>query len=305
MEKKQKKTYLQLHNYEKLNLKTIINLIIAAFINSSGVGLLLVPANFIDGGNSGFAYLMSHITGINISYYILFLNIPFYLAAYKIIGKNAVFYSLFSIIMYSFSMYLYRDILNLHNLKIFADIRSELILASIFGGLLSGIGSGLTIRNGSSFDGVEILAVMLTKRIGFSVGQIVMAFNIVMFTAAGFIMDSFVIPLYSVIAYMVGIKMVDSIVEGLDKATSAIIITIMGVDLAKVISEKLGRGITILEGKGFYSGSQKDVLYCVVNRFEVASLKKLIFSVDPHAFITFSEVSDVMGTPVKLRKNFK
>lgn len=306
----QKKIF-QLHKYEKISLLTIIMLVIAAFINATGVGLMLIPAQLIDGGNSGLAFLISYYSGINISIFILALNIPFYLAAYKILGKFAVIYSLFSIIMYAVAMFILRDVFHLHNASLFTEITggftesNHLILTALFGGLLSGVGSGITIKNGSSFDGIEILAVILTKRIGVSVGQIVMFFNILMFSVAGIIMGSFILPMYSVIAYVVGIKMVDSIVEGLDKAVSAIIITVKGCEIASELSQKYKRGITLLEGKGYYSDTKLDVLYCVVNRFEVASLKKSIFAIDSAAFITFSDVSDVLGTPVKFRKKKK
>jgi uncharacterized membrane-anchored protein YitT (DUF2179 family) len=213
--------------------------------------------------------------------------------------------------MYAFAMYFLRDVFKLHELSVFTEITGGIyeskhfILAAIFGGLLSGVGSGLTIKNGSSFDGIEILAVMLTKRIGFSVGQIVMFFNVLLFSIAGIFMGSFLIPLYSVIAYVIGIKAVDSIIEGLDKAVSAIIITVKGNEIASDISKIYKRGITMLEGKGYYSDTRKDVLFCVVNRFEVGSLKKHVFDIDPQAFISFSEVSDVVGTPVKFRKKRK
>ena len=305
MKKSPSQSFLQLHTYEKFKLKTFIYLFLAAVINTIGVGLLLIPAQMLDGGNSGLSFLLNILTGVNISIYILVLNIPFYLAAFKILGKNSVIYSLFSIVMYSFTMYIIREILKLQDTGIITEITNydHYILTAIFGGLLSGIGSGLTIKNGSSFDGIEILAVMLTKRIGISVGTIVMVFNIIMYITAGIILNSFLHPLYSIIAYFVGIKVIDSIVEGFDKASSAFIITTKGDDIAKVISQKLGRSITILEGKGYYSDTQRQVLYCVVNRFEIVSLKKIIFSADPSAFISFSAVSDVMGTPVKWRKN--
>ena len=131
-----------------------------------------------------------------------------------------------------------------------------------------------------------------------------MIFNIIMYITAGIILDSFLHPLYSVIAYFIGIKAIDSIVEGLDKAISAFIITTKGDIIADAISQKFCRGITILEGKGYYSDTQREVLYCVVNKFEIVSLKKLIFAIDPSAFITFSEVADVMGTPIKWRSRF-
>jgi uncharacterized membrane-anchored protein YitT (DUF2179 family) len=307
----QKNNILQLHSYGKFSVKTLIMLVLAAFINAVGVGLLLVPSQLIDGGISGLSYLLNYLTDINISIFIILLNVPFYVAAYRIIGVNSVLYSLFSIFMYAFAMYLLRDIFKLHELLVFTEITGGIheskhfILAAIFGGLLSGVGSGLTIKNGSSFDGIEILAVMLTKRIGFSVGQIVMFFNVLLFSFAGIFMGSFLIPLYSVIAYVVGIKAVDSIIEGLDKAVSAIIITVKGNEIATDISKIYKRGITILEGKGYYSDAKKDVLFCVVNRFEVGSLKKHVFDIDPQAFITFSEVSDVVGTPVKFRRKTK
>ena len=305
--KNKSKNYLNLNNIEKFNLTTFIFLTLAAIINSVGVGVVLIPAHLIDAGNSGLSYILSDLTKINISIFILLLNIPFYVLSYKVLGIHSVVYSLFSIIMYSFFMYLFGDILNLYNLNIFTELtgggneNNHLMLAAIFGGLLSGAGSGFTIKNGSSFDGIEILAVILTKRIGVSVGQIMMFFNIIMFSIAGVIMGSILLPLYSIIAYFIGIKAIDFTIEGFDKAVSAIIITAKGKKIANEISRILNRSITILEGKGYYSDTQKDVLYCVVNRFEVVTLKKIIFKADPNAFITFSAISDVMGTPVKFK----
>lgn len=169
----------------------------------------------------------------------------------------------------------------------------------IFGGLIFGIGSGLTIRFGGAIDDIEVLAVIFVKRLNMTVGTFVMIYNIVLYLAIAIVFGSWILPLYSIITYCVVIKAVDFIVEGLDKAKSAMIITEKEDEVSDAISRAFGRGITQMEATGFYSQERKCVIYFVVNRFQIAKLKTLVQQVDPAAFITITEVSDVFGNSKK------
>lgn len=287
---------VQIGQLKTLKLKNIIILVVAGFINSIGVVLLLSPSSLIDGGLSGTSMLLSTLTPLSLSIYLLILNIPFYLFALKKEGIVFIFYSLIAICAYSFFSFMWNNLIIPNGLLgKFYPITTNLVLASVFGGLISGIGSGLTIRSGGSLDGVEVMAVLYHKKVGLSVGQFVMIYNVILYIIAGFII-TFEVPLFSIIAYVIGIKAVDGIVEGLDKAKSLMIITKKGEEIAKEISEKFGKGITILNGRGYFSNTDKEIIYYVVNRFQVTKLKQVIKAVDETAFISITDVSEVIGT---------
>lgn len=167
---------------------------------------------------------------------------------------------------------------------------TDLLLCAVFGGLISGVGSGLTIRFGGAIDGVEVMAVIFAKRLGLTVGQFVMIYNVVLYMAVGCILHSFILPLYSVITYAAAIKTVDFIVDGFDKAKSAMIITTREKEISEELSETFGRGITHIGARGYYAGTEQTVIYFVVNRFQVAKMKDIVAAVDPQAFVTISEV---------------
>ena len=173
-----------------------------------------------------------------------------------------------------------------------------LLLCALFGGLISGIGSGMTIRFGGAIDGVEVMAVIFAKGLGLTVGTFVMIYNVLLYIAIGCIFKSWVLPLYSIVTYCVAIKAVDFIVEGLDKAKSAMIVTNQETAISAALSEAFGRGITHIDARGFYSGQEQTIIYFVVNRFQIARLKSIVTSIDPNAFITISDVSDVLGKSV-------
>ena len=171
----------------------------------------------------------------------------------------------------------------------------DLLLCALFGGLISGIGSGMTIRFGGAIDGIEVMAVIFAKRLGLTVGTFVMIYNVLLYIATGILFRSWVLPLYSIITYCAAIKAVDFIVEGLDKAKSAMIVTSRADEISEALSEAFGRGITHIGAKGYYSGADQTIIYFVVNRFQIGRLKALVTEIDPTAFITISEVSDVLG----------
>lgn len=282
----------------------IFFLTLAGIVNATGVTLFLVPWKLLDGGLSGTSFLMGQLTKVPLAVWLVALNFPFFLFAWKKMGKATVLYSLYAIAIYSLTTYLFQSVFQLCGedkmTSPFVKNHYDLILASIFGGLISGIGSGLTIRFGGAMDGVEVMGVMFAKRVGLTVGQFVMSYNAVLYIIAGVIFKDFQIPLYSIIAYACGLKAVDFIVDGLDKGKAAFIITDHPDEVGKAISVAMGRGITMLDAHGFYSKTKKGLLYCVVNRFEIGSLKRIISQIDPAAFVSVSEVSDMLGSDVKL-----
>lgn len=287
----------------KLDIKVtnIIFLIIAGVINATAVMLLLTPAKIFDGGFSGTSMLISANTGLSISIFLAVLNLPFFIFGVRKLGFSFVVYSLVAIISYTLMSYLYQTVLNVGEI-VFELMNNEVLLACIFGGIVSGIGSGLTIRFGGAIDGVEVLAIVFAKKIGITVGQFVMAYNLILYTVASILVKNIAIGMYSVISYAIGLKVVDFIVDGFDKGKSFTIITDKGEEVAAAISKQMGRGVTLLDSIGYYSSSHKTMLYCVVNRFETVKLKKIISKVDSSAFISVCDISEVVGNRVKYDK---
>ena len=283
---------------------TLINfllLTLSGTINAFAVTCFLSPVNIIDGGFSGTSILLSKVTTLPIGLFLVVVNFPFYVLAYKKLGLKYVISSLFTIVVYAIMSTVFVEFFTITDASPIAG--KEMFLCAVFGGLLSGVGSGLTIRFGATLDGVEVLAVIFAKKLSLSVGTFVMIYNVVMYVVAGIVLGgsglSWAIPLYSIIAYAVGIKAVDFIVEGFDKAKAAMIVTTIPDAVAEVCSKTFSAGVTVFNAKGYYSGENKGVLYVVVNRFQIPMLKKAVLATDETAFITITEISDVMGTRVK------
>lgn len=280
-----------------IRITDFLILIIAGIINAIGVGLLLTPNNLLDGGLSGTSVALSLITPINVSIFLIVLNFPFYILAYKRIGIKTLIYSLFTIAVYSLFLFIFEKTIDLETNAIVQDT----LLAAIFGGLLSGVGSGITIRMGGALDGIEICSLLFSKKIGVTVGQFVMIYNVILYVLFGFKVG-FQFPLYSIIAYYVGLKVIDAINEGLDKTKMFLIVSDKQEEVSLAIAEQMHRQMTLIESVGYYTKDKKRMIYCVCNRFEVKRLKEVINEVDPSAFITISEVSEVVGRKIKKAK---
>lgn len=272
-------------------IKKYTFLLVGAIFASIGLEIFLVPNNIIDGGIVGISIISSHLTKLPLGLFIFLLNLPFLAVGYKHIGKTFVWSTLFSISALSIGVTILHPI---------PGITKDVLLASVFGGIILGIGVGLIIRYGGSLDGTEIVAIILDKRTGFSIGEIVMFFNIFILSSAGFVFgwDK---AMYSLIAYFIAFKVIDVTVEGLDESKSVIIISEQPEEIADVLMARLGRGVTMVQGKGAYTGIFKGVLYSVVTRLEIAKLKSIIEEIDPNAFVTFSDVHEVMGGRFKKR----
>ncbi len=285
----------------KIKWQNIIILLAAGCINAIGVTMFLAPVNLYDSGISGTSMLLWQITPdeFSLSLFLIVLNIPLFLFGMKKQGLVFTIYSVFSVFVYAVASFIISYVLPVDVSTASPFAGQDLLLCAAFGGLISGVGSGLTIRFGGAIDGIEVLAVIFAKRIGITVGTFVMIYNVILYIIIGAIFNSWTLPLYSIITYCVAIKAVDFIVEGLDKAKSFMIITTKENEICKAISEEFGKGITIMNATGYYSQEAKSVIYVVVNRFQIARLKNIINEIDPYAFITITEISDVVGTKVK------
>lgn len=275
-------------------------LLAAGIINAVGVTMFLAPVHLYDSGISGTSMLLWQITpeAYTLSLFLLVLNVPLFLFGLKKQGAVFTVYSLWAVFVYSAASYVITDILPVDVSTASPFAGQDLLLCALFGGLISGIGSGMTIRFGGAIDGIEVMAVIFAKRLGLTVGSFVMAYNVLLYIVIGCVFQSWILPLYSIVTYCAAIKAVDFIVEGLDKAKSAMIVTSKADAISEALSETFGRGITHIGAKGYYSGTDQTIIYFVVNRFQIGRMKALVTEIDPAAFITISEVSDVLGRSV-------
>ena len=239
--------------------------------------------------------LLSQITPeyLTLSIFLLILNIPLFLYGLKKQGVHFTVYAIYTVGIYSLTAWLITDVLPIDVNLASPLAGTDLLLCAIFGGMISGIGSGIAIRYGGAMDGIEVMAVVFAKKLGITVGTFVMIYNVVLYIICGIIIDSWILPLYSIVAYGAALKTVDVIVEGLDRAKCAMIVTTEPDDICSILGEVFETGTTKIEVIGGYSNEPKTMVYFIVNRFQVARLKEIVHETDPHAFITISEVADV------------
>lgn len=279
-----------------MKFKNFFFLTLAGIINAIGVTMLLAPVNLYDSGISGTSILLSQITPsyLSLSLFLVVLNIPLFLYGLKRQGRVFTVYAVYTVVIYSAAAYLITDVLPV-DVSIASPLAGEdLLLCAIFGGLISGIGSGMAIRYGGAMDGIEVMAVIFAKRLNISVGTFVMIYNTALYVVCGIILKSWILPLYSVVAYAAALKTVDYIVEGIDRSKSAMIVTSKYEKVCSSLSEAFGCGITVMDAKGYYSNSDKKVVYIVVNRFQITRMKNIVHDNDPAAYISVSEVADVL-----------
>lgn len=289
------------NSLSQLRWQNFLLLIAAGTINAIGVTMFLAPVHLYDSGISGTSMLLWQVTppAFTLSLFLVLLNVPLFLFGLKKQGLCFTIYSIWAVFIYSGVSFLINEVLPVDVATASPFAGSDLLLCAIFGGLISGIGSGLTIRWGGAIDGIEVMAVIFAKRLGLTVGSFVMAYNVVLYISIGVIWGSWILPLYSIVTYFVGNNAVDFIVEGLDKAKAVMIVTRCQDEICRVLSEEFGRGITQISAKGYFSGADNCVVYFVVNRFQIPKVKKLVAEADASAFVTITEISDVMGSSVK------
>ena len=215
----------KLKELNDLSIPTFFILAIAGIINSIGVTLFLFPVKLYDSGISGLSMLLDQVTpsSLSLSLFLILLNIPIFAFGLKKQGLVFTVYSIFTVVIYSLSSFLIMNVLPIDVSFISPLAGSDLLLCAIFGGVISGIGSGLTIRFGGAIDGIDVLSVVFAKKIGISIGTFVMIFNTVLYTVCGITIKSWILPLYSIVTYYIGSKTVDFVVEGIDSSKCAMI----------------------------------------------------------------------------------
>lgn len=271
----------------------IVMILVGAACAAASIELFLVPNNIIDGGIIGISLILDYIFKdtpyINFALLVVVLNIPFMFSGYKHIGKTFLISTLIGIISLSIIETL------LHHVE---GVTTQPVLAAVFGGLLLGFGVGLVIRNGGSMDGTEILGILLTKKLPFSVGEFVMFVNVFIFAWASFVFG-LEQAMFSVMTYYIAMKTIDAVIQGLDETKAVIIVSDQYEEISDALLHRLGRGTTKLKGKGGYSDEDTEVIYAVVTRLEVTKLKSIVFNIDHNAFITIMDTHETRGGKFK------
>lgn len=282
-------------------IKNLCFLTLAGIINAIGVSMFLAPVNLYDSGISGTSILLSQLTPeyMSLSVFLLILNIPLFLYGLKRQGLLFTVYAIYAVLIYSVSAWMITDVLPVDVAFASPLAGQDLLLCAVFGGFISGMGSGLAIRSGGAMDGIEVMAVIFAKRMGITVGSFVMIYNICLYIICGIVIESWILPLYSIVAYAAAVKTVDFMVEGFDRAKCAVIITVKPTEICLALSEAFECGMTKISAVGGYSNKEKTMIYFVVNRFQITKMKDIVHEIDPSAYITISEVTDVFSANMK------
>lgn len=277
-----------------LRWQNFVLLTVAGFINAFGVTVFLTPVRLYDSGISGTSMLLGQITPeyLSLSVFLLILNIPIFLYALKRQGTVFTIYSIFTVIIYSMGAWLITDVLPIDVSMASPMAGEDLLLCALFGGLISGVGSGLTIRYGGAIDGIEVLAVIFSKSLNLTVGTFVMIYNVLLYVICGVVLKSWTLPLYSIITYGAALKIVDFIVEGIDRSKEVMIITDKP-QVADALMDEFECGTTKINALGGYSNQEKTIIYFVLNRFQISRMRAIIHKIDPNAFVTISDVADI------------
>lgn len=275
--------------HRKLPLRKIvlraIAITIGAILMATGLEIFLVPNHVIDGGITGISIMLAHITGWKLGIFLLILNLPFVYMGYKQMGKTFAISTVYGIIVLSIFTSFF------HPIPAFTD---DILLATVFGGMILGTGVGVVIRNGGALDGTEILALLITKKVPFSVGQIIMFINIFILGAAGFVF-SWDRAMYSLLAYVIASKAIDTVVAGLEESKSVWIISDDAEEIGNAINARLGRGVTYINGQGAFTGDSKKVIFSIITRLEESKLNTIVQDIDPNAFLAIGDISEVRG----------
>lgn len=261
---------------------------VGTFVYSVALEMFLVPNLVLDGGLTGISLMINYQTGILLGLLTFLLNIPFVVLGWRMLGLRFAGSYLYAMILLSGFTALLHDV---------APVTDNELLSVVFGGILLGIGVGLVIKGGACLDGTELLAMLCSKRLPVSVGQVILFLNLVIFSVAAclFGIDR---ALLSLLTYIIASKLIDMVETGFNEAKQTIIICNDGATIATEIYEKLGRTMTILDAHGLISG-KKDMMYCVITRLELMELRRIVEKYDGSAFITVSDISEIIGDHIK------
>lgn len=267
----------------------MILITLGAVMAAGALELILIPNLMIDGGINGISIILNTLFGGSLGLIIFVLNLPFLILGYKQLGKKFVLKAGYGMALFSILLEVFGN---------YTPLIEDTLLATVYGGILLGIGCGLIIKEGGCLDGTEIIAILINRKRSVSVGQVVLGFNIIIYGAAIFVFGA-ERALYSLLTYFVSYKVIDMVSDGLNSAKAAFIITDDGREIAKEILKRLGRTVTVLSGEGIISHGDKRVLYTVITRFEVSILKDILNEVDDSSFVTIFDVSEIIGNHIK------
>lgn len=268
-------------------VKNFFWIALGASLAAVSIRIFLLPNELIDGGIIGVSLILARLFGENyLSYFLIILTLPFIYLAYRFIRRSFVFYMFSAIILFAFFLWI---------LEAGPPFFGDPLEVIVFGGAILGVGAGLIIRNGGCLDGTEILAIIINRRKGFTVGQVVLAANVLIFGVYGWIFRDWHIALQSLLTYVVAFKMIDLVIVGLDELKSVLIISSKPKELSKIIMNQLGLGLTIIHGKGGFSGATRDLLFIVVERLDLANLKEIVLREDPEAFMAIENLHEAVS----------
>lgn len=272
-------------------------LTLAGALNAAGVTLFLAPVGLYDSGISGTSMLLGQLTPprLDLSLFLLVLNIPLFIYGLKRQGARFTIYAIYSVAVYSLAALVINAALPERFLSASPFAGTDLLLCAVFGGLISGAGSGLAIRFGGAMDGIDVMAMIFAKPLGLTVGSFVMLYNVLLYVICGIVRQSWILPLYSILTYAAALKTVDFIVEGFDRSKCAIIVTAKPQDICAALTETFRTGMTCVDARGGFSNTYRSMIYFVVNRFQVVRMKNLVREIDPFAYITISDIADVFS----------
>lgn len=265
-------------------------LVVGAFVAALGIDGFLLPNHFIDGGVTGISMLLAQWTHLPLALFLLVMNAPFLAMGYRQIGRTFAVKSAMAIVALAVAV----------EVIPFPKATDDPLLGAVFGGFFIGAGVGLAIRNGGVLDGTEILAVILSKRTFATVGEIILGLNVVIFTLAAFVLGAEP-AMYSVLTYFTAFKTIDYLMHGIEAYNGVMIVSDKHAEIRETILTELGRGVTVLKGRGGYTKAEQNVLYCVVTRLELTRLEGLIHARDATAFVVISPVHEVSGGTLKRR----
>lgn len=262
-----------------------IGMALGALCAAMAIRIFLIPNELIDGGVIGISLILGRLYGSNyLSLFLIVLNIPFIYLAYKYIRRSFVLSMFIAIVLFALFLSL---------LEQMPSFNADPLEAIVIGGAMLGAGAGLIIRNGGCTDGTEILAILINRKKGFTVGQVIFFFNIFIFSAYGWIFSDWHIALRSLMTYIVAFKMMDIVIAGLEELKSVLIMCSKPDKLSKIITHELGLGLTFIKGKGGYSGEDRDILFIIVERLDLSELKEIVLREDPTAFIAIENLHEV------------
>lgn len=268
---------------------SLILITLGAVMSAIALELILIPNLMIDGGMNGISIILNTLFGGSLGAIIFIVNLPFLILGYKQLGKKFVLKAGYGMILFSILLEVFHS---------YTPLIDDILLATVYGGILLGVGCGLIIKEGGCLDGTEIVAILINRKKSVSVGQVVLCFNVVIYGVAIFVFGV-ERALYSLLTYFVTYKVIDMVSDGLNGVKAAFIITDDGKEIAKAILERLGRTVTVLSGEGIISHGDKRVLYTVITRFEVSILKDILDEVDESSFVTVFDVSEIIGNHIK------